>query len=95
MKEIHVNYFMHKGEKIYLKERILLKPYRSEHNEFWIVEYEPLNIYLFEYTKKLLKEFVYEDLSVLYEHFALCEDDNKLTKGARELKYKILEHIKE
>lgn len=94
MKEIHLNYFIHKGEKIYLKERILITPYRSEHDEHWIAEYEPLGIYVYEYTKKLLKEFVYEDISFMYEFFVL-EDNKKLTPQAKELKYKILEHIKE
>jgi hypothetical protein len=94
MKEIHLNYFIHKGQKIYFKERILITPYRSEDNELWIAEYKPLDIYVFEYTKKLLKQIVYEDLSVMYEFFVL-EDDSKLTKGAQDLKYKILEHIKE
>ena len=95
MKEIHLNYFIHKGEKIYLKERILITPYRSEHDDLWIAEYEPLDIYVFEYTKKLLKEFVYEEMSVNYEIFVLHKDTKTLTKGAQDLKYKILEHIKE
>ena len=95
MKEIHLNYFIHKDKKIYLKERILIKPYRSEQDDLWVADYEPLDIYVFEYTKKLLKECVYEQLSVMYELIALEENDDKLTPNAKKLKYKILEHIKE
>lgn len=95
MKEIHINYFEHNGEKIYLKERITLVPYRSKHDELWLVEYEPLGIDTFAFTKKLLKKFVYEDLLSNYIFFALEEDDKKLTPRAKDLKYSILKHIKE
>lgn len=94
MKEIHINYIMHHGEKIHLKERITLVPYRSEHDELWLADYEPLGIDVFAYTKQLLKDFVYEELSFNYEYFALEEDKKLAYPSATNLKYSILEHIK-
>ncbi len=51
------------------------------------------NTYICEEHKDNLKECFIDELLFLFEHYAL-EKDEKLTKGAQELKQKILNSVK-
>jgi hypothetical protein len=91
---IKFDYIDYEDKKLKFKNRLVLTPELDDSNQLYTISYPDFNLYTFAYTRQEIIEDLKSDIAFLWDTYAKAADED-LTKGALEIKQKLLSSIEE